>query len=450
MEFVGLKDLRVDNDSLAIKVRVCRLWESQNSKKNGEVITLDIVIIDDKQSLMTATIRKNLIDRFNNLLKESVVYIIQNFKVVPNSSDFRVTDSAFKILFTLITKLKKIDDHPSIPMHGFRFVGQKIIDDRPAYVFHSCNFVFVPDIAGRLTVVGVVETVTGGFRKRDLEFVSDSSKTCKVTLWGELGESFPYEDISKNESDPTIIIITSTQVKKFQGVINFATSKASKVYINLKNDYVSTLAERFAHICPRVTFLDESFATKKSLDDQMFENRMDIQQLLMAESVKETKGHPITILGVIDTIETQHGWFYMGCKACCRKVAPVDGIYTCRPPCNLESKNALTLYKIHLRVRDETGTISCVVLQKVAERLVDSSALKLLNKSDPNSNEFPSEITALCGQKFVFRLSLSEYNINHGSDAFTVNKVFEPDYTLEKKYKDTVEVKKLTLKTSEF
>ncbi|KAJ9561675.1 hypothetical protein OSB04_006835 [Centaurea solstitialis] len=324
MEFFGLKDLRVDNDSLAIKVIVCRLWESLNSKKNGEVISLDMVIIDDKQSLMTATIRKNLIDRFNNLLKKGVVYIIQNFKVVPNSSDFRVNDSAFKILLTLITKLKKVDDHPSIPMHGFRFVGQKIIDDRVN------DNTLLTDIAGRLTVVGAVETVTGGFRRRDLEFVSDS-------------------------------------------------------------DILSLNWELLTRLKPN----------------------MDA--------------------------------FYMGCKACCRKVTPVDGIYTCRPPCNLESKNALTLYKIHLRVRDETGTISCVVLQKVAERLVDSSALKLLNKSDPNSNEFPSEITALCGQKFVFRLSLSEYNINHGSDAFIVNKVFELDYTLEKKYKDTVEAKSLPL-----
>lgn len=71
-----------------------------------------------------------MVARFDNLLKEGGVYIIQNFKVVPNSRDFRVTDSKFKILFTLITKLKKIDDYPAIPMHGFQFVGQKIIDSR--------------------------------------------------------------------------------------------------------------------------------------------------------------------------------------------------------------------------------------------------------------------------------------------------------------------------------
>lgn len=71
------------------------------------------------------------------------------------------------------------------------------------------------DIVGCPTVVGDVETVSGGFRKRDLEFVSDSSITCKVTLWGEIGESFSHKGIGKNGSAPIIIIITSTQVKKF-------------------------------------------------------------------------------------------------------------------------------------------------------------------------------------------------------------------------------------------
>lgn len=53
MEFVGLKDLSIGNESWAVKVRVCRLWESLNSKKNGDLISLDMVIVDEKQSLMT-------------------------------------------------------------------------------------------------------------------------------------------------------------------------------------------------------------------------------------------------------------------------------------------------------------------------------------------------------------------------------------------------------------
>ena len=47
MEFVGLQNLVLDNESWAVKIRICRLWESLNTKRNGELINLDMVVIDE-------------------------------------------------------------------------------------------------------------------------------------------------------------------------------------------------------------------------------------------------------------------------------------------------------------------------------------------------------------------------------------------------------------------
>lgn len=69
--------------------------------------------------------------------------------------------------------------------------------------------------------------------------------------------------------------------------------------------------------------------------------------------------------------------------------------------------------------------------------MVDSSALKLLNKSDPDSDEFPREILELCGKKYVFKIVLTDYNIKRGSDKFSVHNVFEPNEILEKQYLST-------------
>lgn len=98
-------------------------------------------------------------------------------------------------------------------------------------------------------------------------------------------------------------------------------------------------------------------------------------------------------------------------------------------------------YKLHLVVRDETGVTTCVVLHRLVERMIDSSALKLFNKYDSSSDEFPKEITNLCGKRFIFRLQLSDYNLKRGSDVFSVYNVFEPVDSLEEKYKSTVSVK---------
>ena len=79
---------------------------------------------------MTGTIRRNLVTKFQHLLKEGGVYNIANFKVVSNSGNYRPVDSMFKMVFTLLTTVKKTTNVPTIPMNSFQFVGQKLINDR--------------------------------------------------------------------------------------------------------------------------------------------------------------------------------------------------------------------------------------------------------------------------------------------------------------------------------
>ncbi|XP_024990624.1 uncharacterized protein LOC112524911 [Cynara cardunculus var. scolymus] len=111
MEYLKLKDLEEDNECWAIKLRVCRLWESLNSKKNGELISLDMVFIDEMGTLMATTIRRNLVSKFKHLLKEGLVYTVKNFKVVVNSGAYRVVNSKFKITYKLHFVVKDDTDY---------------------------------------------------------------------------------------------------------------------------------------------------------------------------------------------------------------------------------------------------------------------------------------------------------------------------------------------------
>ncbi|KVI04652.1 Nucleic acid-binding, OB-fold [Cynara cardunculus var. scolymus] len=260
--------------------RIWRLWESLNTKRNGELISLDMVLIDEN----------NLVNKFNHLLKERNVSVLKNFKVVESSGTFKVIDSNLKIVFTLLTKVEKVDAHvvPSIPMHGFQLASEKTLNDR----LNDDNILTCMskrNIIGCLTVVGDVEIVRGGFRKRDLEIIPElHPKLCNF------------------KCKQSVLISTPT-------------------------------------MCwPSLTDL---------------------------------------LMFVLD-----YTW---GCL---------------------------------LSVRDDTDVVNCVVLHKLAERMVDSSPLKLLNKYDPDKDNLPSEITSLSGQKFVLCLQLSNYNIKHDNDIFTVYK----------------------------
>ncbi|KVH87760.1 hypothetical protein Ccrd_024954, partial [Cynara cardunculus var. scolymus] len=51
-----------------------------------------MVLIDENGSLMTAIVRKNLVNKFNHLLEKGTEYVLKNFKVVENFGAFKVID----------------------------------------------------------------------------------------------------------------------------------------------------------------------------------------------------------------------------------------------------------------------------------------------------------------------------------------------------------------------
>ena len=48
MEYSFLHELNNDKDSLMIRVRLCKMLESVNTKKNKELISVNIIFIDEK------------------------------------------------------------------------------------------------------------------------------------------------------------------------------------------------------------------------------------------------------------------------------------------------------------------------------------------------------------------------------------------------------------------
>ncbi|KAH0635798.1 hypothetical protein KY289_035713 [Solanum tuberosum] len=110
-------------DDWLIRVQVCRMWEFINYKRSPDMISLDMIIIDEKGTLMHAVIWKNQVNKFHDKLSEGSVIIIRNFKVSEILGDYRPVQSNFKITFLRITAIQKLpDDIVHIPLNGFQFI----------------------------------------------------------------------------------------------------------------------------------------------------------------------------------------------------------------------------------------------------------------------------------------------------------------------------------------
>lgn len=164
-----IKDLTADSDSWALKIRVCRMWESTNPRKDGELISIDMIFIDEQENMIHAVIRKHLANRFQRRLKEGGLYMFRNLKISPNTGVYRPISNEFKILFLAITTVIPLaeDGTLQIPNHGFEFISLNLVDSR------TNNNTILSDVVGCLCAVGGLEIVGGGWKKRDIKIITD-------------------------------------------------------------------------------------------------------------------------------------------------------------------------------------------------------------------------------------------------------------------------------------
>ncbi|TMX03163.1 hypothetical protein EJD97_017922, partial [Solanum chilense] len=188
-------------------------------KRSNEMISLDMILIDEKQSPV-------------------------------------------KITFLRIITIRKLNDNVvNIPANGFQFSNQNIVRSRVN------NNTFLSDVVGCICGIG------------DLESVGSKWKKPKITLWEEFAEGF-YPYLFPPESEPYIIVVTTTTTKEFRGEITFTTTSASKTYVNLPTKNITSLIQQFAKKTVQILTIESANGTNIPIDEAMFQNRMTVSELL--------------------------------------------------------------------------------------------------------------------------------------------------------------------------
>ncbi|GJZ79694.1 replication protein A 70 kDa DNA-binding subunit B [Tanacetum coccineum] len=90
-------------------------------------------------------------------------------------------------------------------------------------------------------------------------------------------------------------------------------------------------------------------------------------------------------------------------------------------------------FRLQIRVQDETGTMSLTLWNDEVQAVVDMSAYQLCDKygKGEQNDQFPTEITALIGKKYAFKVSIDEYNVKKLLPMFTVLSLFNDPEILD-------------------
>ncbi|KAL1802826.1 hypothetical protein ACET3Z_031473 [Daucus carota] len=322
---------------------------------------------------MHASVPRHLVSRFKRHVSECKLYSLRNVKITTNTYPYRPLASDKKLLFLATIEVVKLD-----------------ADATP----QTLKFA---DIVGCFYGYGEVETVGARLkRKRDIKIFTDYSVTSTITLWGKLGELFD-PTLYTQDGGPYVMVVTSVSVKTYQRALTFATTSASRIYVNPDEQHVSSVRERFSALSTKVLALEGTSASKLPLEEAMFVNQITVDDLVGATCSGELKAAIATLKVIITAVNTRFEWYYVSCKSCVKKATPVGGVYV------------------------------LVLFNNTAERLLDTSVKKLINKMAPGDNSPPAELQTLLGKQFVFKLALNKYNWVDGRQDYGVAAVYVPD-----------------------
>ncbi|XP_026400644.1 uncharacterized protein LOC113296560 [Papaver somniferum] len=252
----------------------------------------------------------------------------------------------------------------------------------------------------------------------------------KITIWGELATTIEDGMLDSNQNVAVVIIITGTFVKERMGFISISTTQASRIFVNLDNEQVQEFRMRLGKETEEI----EEIHLEQEKDP--FEDKITLYEASQMLLDYENKNKEFFCEASIVRFNEGKGWYYIACKKCKKQVQNNDGKISCPKCIKTFDGKVLPWYWITVRIKDNTVYADLTIFGFNVEKMLKYTAAEHVDYAERCEKlEEPDKATQvfdkLIGEKFGFKLKITEENIQKQSDDYTVLKV----HTIVKKKK---------------
>ncbi|CAF2071701.1 unnamed protein product [Brassica napus] len=120
--YTVLVDLRAGRCSNTAEVRLLRFWEAKNINKRGQLMSVEMLLVDEHSTLIQGSVSATIQLTFRGRLTEGSVYTLSGFNVTRSNPKFRLSDGPVSIRFNEGTAFEKSATTTRIiPTEHFRF-----------------------------------------------------------------------------------------------------------------------------------------------------------------------------------------------------------------------------------------------------------------------------------------------------------------------------------------
>ncbi|GKB44610.1 replication protein A 70 kDa DNA-binding subunit B [Tanacetum coccineum] len=121
------------------------------------------------------------------------------------------------------------------------------------------------------------------------------------------------------------------------------------------------------------------------------------------------------VYATIHSIQYENGWAYTACKSCNTKATPIysnKGRFFFK-----EQKTTMALFKIIIRIFDESGSAQVVLFVNNVYKMTKLSAWKIMEEQGMDANQyFPDDLNQIIGKQYLFKIKYSQFNHNNNSN----------------------------------
>nr|VDC93837.1 unnamed protein product [Brassica oleracea] len=398
-----LADLKAGRCSNTAELRLLRFWEARNVKKGGELMSVDMLLLDEKSTLIQGSIGSIRQLRFRNRLSEGSVYALSGFDVSRSNPNFRLSDEPLSIRFNDGTSFDKLPESVRpIPTELFRFRSY----NRLLELANTGKQ--LPDILGELTAIRstITDRIPGAQRVM-LTLRLQSGESVCVSLFDYMALAF-HTKFDSYGKEPRIVLATGLNPKIVGG---------NRVFVILPGHGS-----------------EHTSSSSKVVHAQKIEP-MTVSELNQFVITSESQIIEFLCTAKVTGIDQADGWCYIGCSVCSKKLLRETSSFTC-VPCNVTNAVAALRYRVTLSVSDSTDTASFlgfdIEMAKLTNILAsEASQIVLMFLGIPGigadarvDTELPQALAELVGKTYTFQLKLNDFNFTSKHQTFTISRIF--------------------------
>ncbi|XP_010425255.1 PREDICTED: replication protein A 70 kDa DNA-binding subunit B-like [Camelina sativa] len=396
-----------------------------------------MVLADTQGTKIHATVKKNLMNRFENKITQGEWRSVENFGLSFAGGKFKPTGHRYKMSFmtqTVVARIDPLSDEPYLSLSRFDSV-----------ISENLNPNFLIDIVGQVVNVGAMETIDVNNKptnKIDVELRDESDVRLTCTLWGSFADQI-YAACQDIDVEMVICLLRFAKIKIYNDVRTIANAfNASQLTINPEYGQIVEFKNKLPNDGHALTLLESKPKRELQLanNGEFYAQHVNgtIQDILNSIEVGKVK-----LICTSYAIDCDWAWYYIACKKCNKKVSKEKSTtngnafvtqkqkWQC-DTCHAQVTNILARFKTHVKVMDQTGQMKLMFFDSPAVEIVGCTANSLIEGPFDEMEDLenlPAAIRNLVGKTYQLLISIENDNLWNELDTYKVSKVLSKDGT---------------------